>query len=94
MTVDGEAATWTGTGNGPLSAFVAAMRDGLGLVLDVVDYQEHSTGNNADASAVAYVETVDEQNSIRWGIARHHNTSTASLLAVLSAAERVRREGR
>ena len=94
VTVDGEAATWTGTGNGPLSAFVAAMRDGLGLVLDVVDYQEHSTGNNADASAVAYVETVDEQNSIRWGIARHHNTSTASLLAVLSAAERVRREGR
>lgn len=94
VTVDGAPATWTGVGNGPLSAFVSAMRDGLGLSLDVVDYQEHSTGNNADASAVAYVETVDDDNTIRWGIARHHNTSTASLLAVLSAAERVRREQR
>ncbi len=90
VVVDGEAATWTGTGNGPIDAFVAALAEGLGVELDVVDYQEHSTGRGADATAVAYVETVDEHNNIRWGIGRHPNISTASLLAVLSAAERAR----
>ncbi len=92
VTVDGDAATWIGTGNGPIAAFVAAMAQGLGIDLDVVDYQEHSTGRGADATAVAYVETVDAHNDVRWGIGRHHNISTASLLAVLSAAERVLRD--
>jgi hypothetical protein len=44
------------------------------------------------ATAVAYVETVDAHNDVRWGIGRHHNISTASLLAVLSAAERILRD--
>ncbi|MFN8051860.1 MAG: 2-isopropylmalate synthase [Acidimicrobiales bacterium] len=92
VTVDGEPVTLTGSGNGPIAAFVHALRDGLGLELDVVDYHEHSTGRGADATAVAYVETVDGDNTIRWGIGTNPNISTASLTAVLSAAERIRRE--
>jgi 2-isopropylmalate synthase len=92
VTVDGDAATWAGTGNGPIAAFVAAMAEGLGIDLDVVDYQEHATGRGADATAVAYVETVDAHNAVRWGIGRHNNISTASQLAVLSAAERMLRD--
>ena len=94
VVVDSEPQTWKGSGNGPIAAFVDGLNHALGIELDVVDYQEHSTGRGADATAVAYVETVADDNTIRWGIGRHPNISTASLLAVVSAAERVRRERR
>jgi 2-isopropylmalate synthase len=90
VTVDGEAHTVTGSGNGPIAAFVDAVRSGLGITIDVVDYHEHSMGRGADATAVAYVETVDDANSTRWGIGIDRNIITASLRAVLNAAERSR----
>jgi len=93
LTVDGEPVTVTGGGNGPIAAFVDALRAGLGTELDVVDYSEHSMGRGADATAVAYVETVDAENSTRWGIGIDPNIITASLRAVLSAAERIRSPG-
>ena len=88
--VGGEAATITGSGNGPIAAFVAALRNGLGVEIDVVDYHEHSLGAGADATAVSYVETVDGDQVTRWGIGTHPNIITASLKAVLSAAGRIR----
>ena len=90
LVVDGEAVTLTGEGNGPIAAFVHSVRYGLGLELDVVDYHEHSMGRGADATAVAYVETVDGEGTIRWGIGTDPNIITASLRAVLSAVERTR----
>jgi 2-isopropylmalate synthase len=88
VVADGAARTLTGEGNGPIAAFVAAVRDGLGLDLDVVDYHEHALSRGADASAVAYVETVDRSGATRWGIGTDPNIITASLRAVLSAAAR------
>jgi 2-isopropylmalate synthase len=88
-TVDGQPITLTGEGNGPIAAFVAAVRDGLGVDLDVVDYHEHSLGRGADATAVAYVETVTDDSTTRWGIGTDPNIITASLRAVLSAANRL-----
>jgi 2-isopropylmalate synthase len=38
LVVDGEPRTITGAGNGPIDAFVHALRDGIGATLDVVDY--------------------------------------------------------
>jgi 2-isopropylmalate synthase len=90
LSVDGGATTVTGTGNGPIAAFVHAVSSGLGIEIDVVDYHEHSMGRGADASAVAYVESVDASNTVRWGIGTDPNIITASLRAVLAAAERAR----
>jgi 2-isopropylmalate synthase len=88
LTVRGEARTVSGTGNGPIAAFVDALRRGLGVELDVVDYAEHALGQGADASAAAYVETTGGDGAIRWGVGVHPNIITASLRAVLSALER------
>ena len=85
-----EAATVTGSGNGPIAAFVDALRSGLGVGVDVVDYSEHSLGAGADATAVSYVETVDDEGATRWGVGTDPNTITASLKAVLGAASRAR----
>jgi len=88
VTVDGEARTLQGQGNGPIAAFVQALNAGIGIDLDVVDYHEHSLGRGADATAVAYVETVDGDHDTRWGIGTDPNIIGASLRAVLSAADR------
>ena len=83
--VGGEHHTVTGTGNGPIDAFVHALREGLGVQLDVVDYSEHTMSRGSDASAVAYVETIDPAGVTRWGVGIHPSILTASLRAVVSA---------
>ena len=91
VTVDGEPHTIAGSGNGPVDAFVAALSDGLGVQIDVVDYHEHSLGAGADASAVCYLETVDGEGNTRWGVGTDPNIISASLKAVLGAASRAGR---
>ncbi|HEX7131289.1 MAG TPA: 2-isopropylmalate synthase, partial [Iamia sp.] len=92
VVADGQPVTITGTGNGPVAAFVAAVRSGLGLDIDVVDYSEHSLGAGSDAVAVAYVETQDAEGTVRWGVGTDANIITASLKAVLGAASRSQAE--
>ena len=88
LVVDGAPRTVTGVGNGPIAAFVDALRSGLGVEMDVVDYAEHALGQGADATAVAYVETIARDGSLWWGVGTHQNIITASLRAVLSALAR------
>jgi len=88
LTIDGEHRTITGEGNGPIDAFVSAMRTGLDASIDVVDYSEHAIGKGSEARAVAYVETVNGTNDVLWGVGTDENTVTAALRAVLSAHER------
>ena len=90
LVVSGAPRTVTGTGNGPIAAFVDALRSGLGASLDVVDYAEHAVGQGADATAAAYVETIGGDGALRWGVGVHPNIITASLRAVLSALSRYR----
>jgi 2-isopropylmalate synthase len=85
--VDGAPVTISGEGNGPIDAFVHAVQSGLGASIAVVDYAEHATGEGADATAVAYVETTGTAGT-RWGVGMHPNIITASLRAVLRAVER------
>ncbi len=85
LRVRGVARTVTGTGNGPIAAFVDGLRRELGADFDVVDYAEHALGQGADATAVAYVETAHRSDAaLCWGVGVHPNIITASLLAVLS----------
>ncbi|MGZ8752569.1 MAG: 2-isopropylmalate synthase [Acidimicrobiia bacterium] len=93
MVVDDEPVSIVGRGNGPIAAFVDALRTGLGVDLDVVDFHEHSMGSGSNATAVAYVETTDTEGHARWGIGTDTNIVTASLKAVLSAARRAGGEG-
>ncbi|HVB07190.1 MAG TPA: 2-isopropylmalate synthase [Acidimicrobiales bacterium] len=85
LLVDGEHVTITGEGNGPIAAFVAGVRDGLGLAIDVVDYSEHAVSSGASSKAVSYVETAATDGTTRWGVGIDANIVTASLQAVVSA---------
>jgi 2-isopropylmalate synthase len=88
MMVNGTASTITGEGNGPIDAFVHALRTGLSADIDVLDYAEHATGQGSEATAVAYVETTDSLGNVLWGVGSDPNIITASLRAVLAAHER------
>ena len=91
LEVDGKSVTVTGEGDGPIAAFVVGLRDGLGIDIDVVDYSEHAIAKGAGASAVAYVEAIDKAGRTRWGVGVDRNILTASLAAVVSALNGLRR---
>jgi 2-isopropylmalate synthase len=80
-----------GVGNGPIDAFVAALRDQCGIVLTVADYREHALGAGADAKATAYVQIRDAGEATLYGVGIDANIMTASLKAVASAAGRALR---
>ncbi len=80
-----------GTGNGPIDAFVDAMRRHCGVDIKLVDYHEHAIGAGANASAVSYVEIRAADGSSVFGAGMHSNIVTASLQAVLSAVNRALR---
>jgi 2-isopropylmalate synthase len=90
LVVDGEPRTVYGEGGGPISAFVHALRDDLGIDLDVVDYSEHAVSAGSDATAAAYVEVKDPAGTVRWGVGLDESILTASLKAVISAVNRHR----
>jgi 2-isopropylmalate synthase len=98
--VDGELRSLSGSGNGPIAAFVNALGEladdevSKGSVLfenrndiRVLDYHEHALSSGGDALAAAYVEcAVGDQ--ILWGVGVDANIVTASLKAVISAVNR------
>lgn len=90
---DGEKRQIRGTGGGPLAAFVDALAKGCGLSLRVVDYAEHALGEGAEASAIAYVELSTLSQATVFGVGRSRSLLTASLEAVVSAANRALRTG-
>jgi 2-isopropylmalate synthase len=81
----------SGAGNGPIDAFVDAMRRHCGVAIQLVDYHEHAIGVGADAMAVSYVEIRAVDGSSVFGVGMHNNIVTASLEAVLSAVNRALR---
>ena len=79
----------TGVGNGPISAFVAVLRD-RGIELEILDYVEHTMAAAADAQAAAYVEIKSAESQI-WGVGIDGDIATASLKAIISGVNRAQR---
>ncbi|WP_375381418.1 2-isopropylmalate synthase [uncultured Sphingomonas sp.] len=88
VAVDGEERSISGRGNGLISGVIAAVADAGGPLLDVVDYNEHAIGHGADAQAAAYVECRTAAGRIVFGVGLDTDIATASVRAVLSAANR------
>ena len=85
---DGEDLTITGTGNGPIDAFVHALESGCGVKVSVKDYHEHALGRGADATAIAYIEVACGSGDTLFGVGKHPNITNASLRAILCAVNR------
>jgi 2-isopropylmalate synthase len=79
----------TGSGNGPIAAFVDALA-GIGFDVRVFDYHEHAMSAGDDARAAAYVECAVE-DTVLWGVGVNGSIVSASLKAVVSAVNRAMR---
>ncbi|HEX4832499.1 MAG TPA: 2-isopropylmalate synthase [Trebonia sp.] len=88
VSVDGTAQTVNGTGNGPISAFCAALAT-VGIDVRVLDYAEHALTEGTDAQAASYVECQVGGKTF-WGVGIDTNTATASMRAIVSAVNRAR----
>ena len=84
--VGGQEQSVSGRGNGLISSVIATLRDSFGVSLEVRDYAEHALGTGSDARAAAYVECVTADGRTIWGVGIDEDVATASVRAVLSAA--------
>src|SRR5438270_4525860 len=85
ITVDGAERQIEGVGNGPIAAFVDALKRECGVALTVLDYHEDAVSAGADAQARAYVQIRSGGNGgagTLYGVGMDSDIVTASLKAV------------
>ncbi len=86
---EGTIRTIEGVGNGPIDAFVDALKTTYGVEFSFLDYHEHAVGRGANATAACYVQLQDEKGRAVHGVGIDPNIVMASLKAVLSGMQRV-----
>jgi 2-isopropylmalate synthase len=92
IVLDGVHHSVMGMGNGPIDAFVNALKQ-VDIELAVLDYHQHALTSGSGASSVAYVEA-SSQDVTAWGVGIDSSILDASLQAVASVASRMRSSAR
>ena len=72
-------------GNGPLDAFVNALKQTPAPRFTITSFHEHSVGTGSDTYAVAYVQITKEDGTQAWGVGKSSNVGRAGIAAVVSA---------
>jgi 2-isopropylmalate synthase len=89
VSVAGSELQLSGSGNGPVDAFVNGLRQALGIAVQVQHYHEHALGVGEDAAAVAYVQLrIGAGQEAVYGVGIDPNIVTATLRAVVGAVNR------
>ncbi len=89
--VDGQVQSVSGRGKGLISSVLATLKQTFGLALEVLDYSEHALGKGSDAKAAAYVECALPDGRTVWGVGIDEDVASASVRAILSAANGAQR---
>ena len=85
VTWEGKTYAITGNGNGPLDAFVNAIKQTPAPKFNIVSFHEHSIGQGSDTKAMAYVHITKENGDDDWGVGVSSNVGRAGVAAVVSA---------
>jgi len=89
LRVHGVEKTATADGNGPVSAFVHALR-ALGAPAFTIDnYAEQALGKGAEAQAVAYVPLKLEDGRVFFGVGMDTNIDQAAVRAIVAGVNRI-----
>ncbi len=86
LSIDGREVRLSGRGKGLMSSVIAALSDAGGPVMEILDYSEHAMGQGTDVRAAAYVECRLADGRIVFGAGVDEDVATASVRAILSAA--------
>ncbi|MBC7907549.1 MAG: 2-isopropylmalate synthase [Rhodospirillaceae bacterium] len=84
----GKERTITGSGAGPVDAFIHALDKDLGVKVQVKDYHEHAVGQGSEAQAACYVAVTGPKGLVH-GAAKDPSVTMAALHAVASAVNRM-----
>jgi 2-isopropylmalate synthase len=85
---NGDRLDLTGESNGPIAAFVQALRAADIPPFEVAYYKEHALSSGSEASAIAYIQIRFPDGKVKWGAGVDTNIELASIKAVLSAVNR------
>ncbi|WP_037546643.1 2-isopropylmalate synthase [Spirochaeta lutea] len=85
---EGEDMRLQGLGNGPIDAFVHALKEAFGLSLSVAEYTEQAIGAGSGTEAAAFICLQTEHGDRIWGVGQDTDTSGANFAAILSAINR------
>ncbi len=88
LVIAGVARTIKGSGNGPIAAFVDAVRTEGILQFEFLSYSEHSLGTGARAQAVSYIQIQPENGTALFGAGIATSIDFASIRGVTSAINR------
>ncbi len=88
LTLDHNLISVSGSGNGPIAAFVDALRQTTIPAFEILNYSEHSLGAGADAQAVSYIEIKTSTGRAFYGVGSNTNIELASIHAIVSALNR------
>ena len=88
---NGEKIKISSTGNGPISAFVNAMRDTFKLTFMLNDFGQNTRSSGSSAEAAAYIEikVPDENGESVFGVGIDTSITLAPIKAVMSAINRI-----
>ena len=86
IAIDGQEQSVSGRGNGLISSVVSTIGESFGLPLEIADFSEHALGHGTNSRAAAYVECRTADGKTIWGVGIDEDVATASVRAVLSAA--------
>jgi 2-isopropylmalate synthase len=89
IAVDGTVRSVGGRGNGLVSSVAATLAESFGVELEVRDFTEHALSTGSEAQAAAYVECALPSGETVWGVGIDDDVATASVRAMLSAANAV-----
>ncbi len=84
---NGQIQSFSGSGNGPIAAFIHIISGYTDKQVRVLDYYEHALSAGGDAKAAAYLECEVDGKTF-WGVGIDPSTTTAALKAVISAVNR------
>lgn len=88
--MNGKSNKVTGTGNGPISAFVDALEQEGYKDFQLLDYRQHSIGGGSKTEAAAYIQIKNDDGSVSFGCGINANIELAGLHALVSAFNRAR----
>ena len=78
----------TGSGSGPIDAFISAMVATLNEPLNVVDYHEYALNEGSEAQAICILALADEQQNRYYGVGISRNTTTAAFNSIIAGINR------
>ena len=82
----------SGTGSGPIDAFVDALTQTLNEPFNVSEYQEYAMNEGQEANAISILAITDEKTNRYYGVGISQNTTTAAFKSIIAAVNRMWRQ--